>query len=183
MRYDRYNGGAQLTAPLHKVLMYTDGACSGNPGPGGYGVVMKTATKTKDGVGNPSRSKEGVSNPSRSKELSAAFRATTNNRMELMAIIAGLSALKARCEVAVYTDSQLIVNAMTKGWIEKWQANNWITTAKSEVKNIDLWEQLIDLCKRHIVTFNWIRGHSGHPENERCDELAREAIKSGIFIK
>ncbi|MBF0555116.1 MAG: ribonuclease HI [Nitrospirae bacterium] len=141
--------------------MYTDGACSGNPGPGGYGVVMLTATKRK--------------------ELSAAFRATTNNRMELMAVIAGLRALRVTCEVSVYTDSQLIVNAMTKGWLKNWQANNWITSSRSKVKNIDLWEDLAALCKAHHVTFNWIRGHSGHAENERADALAVAAIKSGNF--
>ncbi|WP_420265013.1 ribonuclease HI [Candidatus Magnetominusculus dajiuhuensis] len=143
--------------------MYTDGACSGNPGPGGYGVVMITATKRK--------------------ELSAAFRATTNNRMELMAVIAGLRALRVTCEVSVYTDSQLIVNAMTKGWLKNWQANNWITSSRSKVKNIDLWEALADLCKAHHVTFNWIRGHSGHAENERADALACAAIKSGIYVE
>ncbi|MBF0515721.1 MAG: ribonuclease HI [Nitrospirae bacterium] len=142
--------------------MYTDGACSGNPGPGGYGVVMLTVTKTK--------------------ELSGAYRMTTNNRMELQAIIAGLSALKTTCEVTLYTDSQLIVNAMTKGWLKSWQANNWLTKSKSKVKNIDLWERLDDLCKEHAVSFNWLRGHSGNPENERADSLAREAIKSGKFL-
>ncbi|KWT86750.1 ribonuclease H [Candidatus Magnetominusculus xianensis] len=145
-----------------KVTMYTDGACSGNPGPGGYGVVMMTATKRK--------------------ELSGASRLTTNNRMELSAVIAGLSELKTRCEVSVYTDSQLIVNAMTKGWLKNWQANNWITSARAKVKNIDLWEKLSALCKEHIVTFNWIRGHNGNPENERADALACAAIKTGIFL-
>ncbi|MCG6553295.1 MAG: ribonuclease HI [Candidatus Magnetominusculus sp. LBB02] len=144
------------------VIIYTDGACSGNPGPGGYGVVLTTASKRK--------------------ELSAAFRMTTNNRMELSAVIAALSELKFKCEASIYTDSQLIVDAMTKGWIENWQANNWVTSAKSKVKNIDLWEKLLALCKEHKVTFHWIRGHSGHRENERCDELARQAIKSGYFL-
>lgn len=143
------------------VTIYTDGACSGNPGAGGYGVVMMTSTKRK--------------------ELSAAFRATTNNRMELSAVIAGLGELRTRCEVSVYTDSQLIVNAMTKGWIKNWQTNNWVTSSRSKVKNIDLWEKLIALCKEHNVTFHWIRGHSGNADNERCDVLAREAIKSGKF--
>ncbi len=137
---------------MKKVQIYTDGACSGNPGPGGYGVILQYGNKRK--------------------ELSKGYKNTTNNRMELMAIIAGLSALKEPCEVDLYTDSQYIVNAVTKGWAERWQKNGWKRNKKEKAKNPDLWQQILDLLKKHKVTFHWVRGHAGHPENERCDQLA-----------
>ncbi len=140
---------------MKKVQIFTDGACSGNPGPGGYGVILQ--------YGNTR------------KELSKGFKNTTNNRMELMAIIAGLSALKEPCEVDMYTDSQYIVNAITKGWAERWQKNDWKRNKKEKAKNLDLWQQILDLLKKHKVTFHWVRGHAGHKENERCDQLAVQA--------
>lgn len=138
--------------PLKKVTIYTDGACLGNPGPGGYGAVLLYGDHRL--------------------ELSGGYRLTTNNRMEIMAAIVALRALKTRCRVDLYSDSQYLVNAMTKGWVRRWKARNWLRTAQEKAKNIDLWEQLLELGARHDVTFHWIRGHDGHTENERCDELA-----------
>ena len=136
--------------------MFTDGACSRNPGPGGYGVLMST--------GNGSR------------ELSGGFRETTNNRMEMMGVIVGLEALKTRCSVIVYSDSQYVVNAISQGWAERWRANGWMRNKKERAINPDLWARLLDLCQRHDVKFRWVRGHSGHPENERVDRLATAAL-------
>lgn len=137
---------------LKHVVIYTDGACSGNPGPGGYGVVM---------LFNGHR-----------KELSGGFRKTTNNRMELLGAIEGLRALKDRCSVKLHTDSQYVVNAIEKGWAAKWKANGWMRNKKDKAVNPDLWEQLLQLCKHHKVEFVWVRGHAGNLENERCDVLA-----------
>lgn len=135
-----------------KVEIFTDGACSGNPGPGGYGVILRFGEHYK--------------------ELSGGEAQTTNNRMELMGVITGLSALKFPCEVILTTDSKYVVDSVTKGWAKKWQANNWIKSDKKKALNTDLWEQLLALLDTHKVTFNWVKGHAGHPENERCDELA-----------
>jgi ribonuclease HI len=135
-----------------KVTIYTDGACHHNPGPGGYGVVLV--------FGN------------HRKELSGGFRRTTNNRMEIMAAIAGLEALKTRCRVEVYSDSQYLVNAIEKGWAQRWRSNRWLRTKTERAVNPDLWERLLGLCELHEVNFIWIRGHAGHEENERCDALA-----------
>ena len=142
---------------LKQVVIYTDGACQGNPGPGGYGVVM---------LYNGHR-----------KELSGGFRLTTNNRMELFAAIAGLRALNSTCSVKLYSDSQYVVNAIQQGWAERWRANGWMRSKKTEAVNPDLWEQLLTLCQRHEVEFVWIRGHSGNKENERCDQLAVTAAQ------
>lgn len=139
------------------VEIYTDGACLGNPGPGGYGVVMLC---------------EG-----HRKELSAGYRLTTNNRMEIMGAIAGLQALKFPCVVTLYSDSQYVVNAITKGWAKKWQSNGWKRNKTEKAVNPDLWEQLLELCQKHDVTFQWVRGHAGNVENERCDVLAVAAAK------
>lgn len=138
--------------PLKKVTIYTDGACLGNPGPGGYGAIL---------MYGPHR-----------KELSGGYRLTTNNRMEIMAAIAALSALKTPCQVELFSDSQYLVNAMTKGWVQRWKARNWLRTKTEKAKNSDLWEKLLALCSRHEVSFHWLRGHDGHVENERCDQLA-----------
>ena len=138
-----------------KVIIYTDGACLGNPGPGGYGAVL---------LYNGHR-----------KELSGGFRLTTNNRMEIMAAIVALSALKRSCAATLYTDSQYLVNALTKGWVEKWRAKGWMRNNRERALNRDLWEQLLALCSRHKVEFLWVRGHAENRENERCDVLAREA--------
>lgn len=139
------------------VILYTDGACLGNPGPGGYGVVILN--------GNSRR------------ELCGGFRLTTNNRMELMAAIVGLRALDGHCRVTLYTDSFYVAEAMTKGWARQWQANRWRRQRGKRVLNADLWEQLLALCDRHEVEFVWIRGHAEHAENQRCDELARQAAR------
>ncbi|MBD3322907.1 MAG: ribonuclease HI [Chitinivibrionales bacterium] len=137
---------------MKRVTLYTDGACSGNPGPGGYGTILQY----------------GV----REKELSQGYCNTTNNRMELMAVIAGLEELKESCRVRVVSDSQYVVNAMSKGWAARWRKNGWKRNKKEKALNPDLWEKLLRLCENHSVTFEWVRGHQGHPENERCDRLA-----------
>ena len=137
---------------MKKIELYTDGACSGNPGPGGYGVILKYQGHTK--------------------ELSGGSPDTTNNRMELTAVITGLEALKEPCEVDLYSDSKYIIDAVTKGWAKSWRANNWIKSDKKPALNSDLWERLLNLLELHKVNFNWVKGHAGHPENERCDQLA-----------
>ena len=142
---------------LKEITIYTDGACIGNPGPGGYGVIL---------LYNSHR-----------KELSGGFRLTTNNRMEIMAVIVGLSALKYKCDVTIYSDSQYVVDAITKGWAKRWQRNDWKRNKKDKALNPDLWEKLLDLCDQHQVKFNWVRGHSGNLENERCDRLAFQAAQ------
>jgi ribonuclease HI len=139
------------------VIIYTDGACTGNPGPGGYGVVL---------LYNEHR-----------KELSGGFRRTTNNRMEMMAAIVGLQTLNQPCEVILYSDSKYLVDAVAKGWARKWRANGWKRNKKESAKNPDLWQQLLDLCDRHQVEFRWVKGHAGDAENERCDQLAVAAAK------
>ena len=137
------------------VTIYTDGSALGNPGPGGYGVILSY---------NGHR-----------KELSGGFRHTTNNRMELRAVIEGLKALKEPCRVTVYTDSRYLVDAMEKGWARRWRARGWMRNGKDRALNPDLWEELLRLCERHEVRFVWVRGHDGNMDNERCDFLAREA--------
>ncbi len=137
---------------MKKVEIFTDGACSGNPGPGGYGVVLRYKNIEK--------------------ELSGGESETTNNRMELSAVIAGLSTLKEPCEVTIISDSKYVTDAVQKGWAEKWKANNWIKPDKKKALNSDLWEKLLSLLEKHQVEFIWVKGHAGHPENERCDELA-----------
>lgn len=142
---------------MKKVTIYTDGACLGNPGPGGYGVVL---------LYNGHR-----------KEISGGFRLTTNNRMEIYAAIAGLSVLNCSCEVILYTDSRYLADAMNKGWVKRWKAKGWMRNKKEKALNVDLWEKLLELCDRHVVKFVWIRGHDGNPENERCDELSTLAAR------
>jgi len=141
---------------VRKVTIYTDGACSGNPGPGGYGTVLIHGEHRK--------------------ELSGGEAQTTNNRMEIMAAIVGLEALKQPCEVALYSDSRYVVDAIEKGWVTRWKQNNWMRNKKEAALNVDLWERMLPLLDTHNVTFHWVKGHAGHPENERCDELARAAI-------
>ena len=142
---------------MKKLKIYTDGACSGNPGKGGYGVIL---------VFNKYR-----------KELSGGYRLTTNNRMEIISIIIGLEALTKLCNVTIYSDSRYVVDTMNKGWASKWQSNNWKRNKQEIAKNSDLWKRLLDLCTTHNVQFIWVKGHSGHPENERCDQLAVLASK------
>ncbi len=140
--------------PKKSVELYTDGACSGNPGAGGWGAVLRYGRFEK--------------------ELSGGEAQTTNNRMELTAVIAGLEVLTEPCAVRVTTDSQYVCNGIEKGWAKEWRRNGWIKADKKPALNSDLWERLLALCEKHEVTFCWIKGHNGHPENERCDALAVE---------
>jgi ribonuclease HI len=140
-----------------EVTIYTDGGCLGNPGPGGYGVVMLYGA--------------------RRKELYGGFRWTTNNRMEITAAIAGLRALKGQCIVTLYTDSQYLANAVMQGWARRWRANGWKRNKSDPAQNPDLWQELLELCDRHIVNMIWIKAHAGTLENERCDALSREAAR------
>lgn len=137
---------------MKHVDIYTDGACRGNPGKGGWGAILVYG--------------------GREKELSGGDGMTTNNRMELSAVIAALSALKESCSVTLTTDSQYVVNAIEKGWLDSWRKNNWRKSDKSAVLNVDLWQRLSELLEKHSVEFVWVRGHNGHPYNERCDALA-----------
>lgn len=143
------------------VYIYSDGACSGNPGPGGYGVILRC---------------EG-----RELELSGGETMTTNNRMELMGVITGLTALKRPCKVVLQTDSKYVVDSVQKGWARSWKAKNWIKGDKKPALNPDLWDQLLKLLDVHDVEFTWIKGHAGHAENERCDRLA--VIQRDLFSK
>ena len=138
-----------------KVLAYTDGAALGNPGQGGYGVVLKYKGEVK--------------------ELAKGYRHTTNNRMEVLGAIAALETLKVRCRVVLTTDSRYVIDPINKGWAKKWRANDW---DDGDRLNADLWAKLLELVEKHDVSFQWVRGHSGHPENERCDALAKEAAES-----
>ena len=143
------------------VLIFTDGSARGNPdGPGGYGVVLQYVDQ------------KGVLHE---KELSAGYKRTTNNRMELMAAIVGLEALNRPCEVELYSDSKYLTDAFNQGWIDNWVRNNWKRGKSGPVKNIDLWKRMLKAVERHRVTFCWVKGHAGHPENERCDHLATAA--------
>lgn len=137
---------------MKKVEIYTDGACSGNPGKGGWGAVL---------VYNGTE-----------KELSGGCADTTNNRMELTAVIEALNALKQPCEVALTTDSKYVCDAINKGWVYSWKKNGWRKADKKPALNVDLWEKLLPLLEKHTVSFIWVKGHNGHPFNERCDTLA-----------
>lgn len=153
---------ASSDSSLTPVTIYTDGACSGNPGPGGYGVVLLYGELRK--------------------ELSAGFQRTTNNRMELLATIVGLEALKKTCAVTLYTDSKYIVDAMQQGWAKRWRANGWKRNQKEMAKNPDLWERLLDIAAQHQVNFCWVKGHAGNVENERCDRLAVAASRGAELM-
>jgi ribonuclease HI len=139
------------------VTIYTDGACSGNPGPGGYGAILLYQGEKR--------------------ELSGGYGKTTNNRMEIMAAIAGLEALREMCRVTLYSDSEYLVKAMSKGWAQRWRANGWKRNKREKALNSDLWERLLQLCQRHEVQFRWIKGHAETTENIRCDELAMQAAQ------
>ena len=143
---------------MKTVYIYTDGACSGNPGAGGWGAILKY------------RGAE--------KELSGAEKMTTNNRMELTAVISALSALKEPCKAIVTTDSKYVVDGITKGWAKSWRKNGWVKSDKKPALNPDLWGKLLELCDQHDVEFVWVKGHAGHPENERCDQLAVNGYKA-----
>jgi ribonuclease HI len=144
------------------VDIFTDGACSGNPGPGGWGTILRTGEHEK--------------------ELSGGEAATTNNRMELTAVIRGLEALKRSSAVTIHTDSRYVMDGVTQ-WMPRWKKNGWKTADKKPVKNEDLWRELDALCAKHELQWRWVRGHSGHPENERADALARGAIPGGSYTK
>ena len=139
---------------MKKVTVYTDGACSGNPGAGGYAAILLYNGKTK--------------------EISGGEKDTTNNRMELCAVISGLEALKEPCEVQLYSDSKYVIDSITKGWVYSWQKNNWIKSDKKPALNRDLWEKLLKLLEIHEVSYVWVKGHAGNEYNERCDRLAVE---------
>ncbi len=143
-----YIGGCKLK----KVSIYTDGACSGNPGPGGWGTILRYGDIEKELFGGESQ--------------------TTNNRMELTAVIEGLKALKEACEVTLYSDSKYFIDSVEKGWVYAWQKKGWIKSDKKPALNVDLWEEILILLKKHKITLIWVKGHAGHPENERCDKLA-----------
>ena len=148
---------------LKTVDLYTDGACSGNPGPGGYGFILSYNGHEKSG--------------------SRGFLLTTNNRMEIMAVIEGLSALKETCNVNLYSDSKYVIDAIKEGWVYKWEANGWMRNKKERAVNVDLWEQLLVLLDEHNVELIWVKGHAGNPNNERCDRLAVSAYQSDNLIE
>lgn len=140
-----------------KVDMYTDGACSGNPGPGGWGTILRSGTYEKEFLGGEPE--------------------TTNNRMELTAVIEGFKALKKPCDVTLYTDSKYVAEALDKGWAKQWKANGWRKSNKKPALNIELWDELLTLIEEHDLKIIWLKGHAGHPENERCDHLAVSAYQ------
>jgi ribonuclease HI len=142
---------------LTQVELFTDGACSGNPGPGGWGLIMRWKGAEKEMCGGEPH--------------------TTNNRMEMMAVIVGLNAMKRPCEVDVYTDSQYVQKGITE-WVHGWKKRGWKTADKKPVKNEDLWKMLDEAAARHTVKWHWVRGHAGHVENERADELARQGLEA-----
>lgn len=156
-----YNGVEKTdnkeAATLKHVDLFTDGACSGNPGPGGYGTILRYN-------GNE-------------KEMSDGEESTTNNRMELTAVIVGLAALKETCDVTVYSDSKYVVDGIQKGWARSWKKNGWRKADKKPALNADLWDKLLTLLDIHEVRFVWLKGHDGHPENERCDKMAVAAYQ------
>ncbi len=137
---------------MKQVDIYTDGACSKNPGPGGWAAILKYGKYER--------------------EISGGEKETTNNRMELLAVISALSALTEPCKVTVHSDSKYIIDAINKGWAKKWKTNGWMRNKKDKAINSDLFDQLLNLLEKHSVSFEWVKGHSGHPQNERCDKLA-----------
>ncbi|MCG8463462.1 MAG: ribonuclease HI [Xanthomonadales bacterium] len=146
---------ADATSAEQRVEIYTDGACSGNPGPGGWGALLRYN--------------------GHERELSGGDAETTNNRMELLAAIMALETLKRSCAVDLYTDSQYVRNGITQ-WIDRWKTNGWRTSSKAEVKNVDLWQRLDTVVATHEIEWHWVKGHSGHKENDRVDQLARDAV-------
>ncbi len=148
---------------MRTVEIYTDGACSGNPGAGGYGVVLLYGDAKK--------------------ELSGGYKLTTNNRMEIIAVIKGLEALKEPCNVTIYSDSKYVVDAIQKGWVLRWKKNGWFRNKTEKALNIDLWEKMLNLLNVHNVKFVWVKGHSSNVLNERCDFLGREAIKNEKLLE
>ena len=147
---------------MKTITLYTDGACSGNPGPGGWGAILEY-------MGHE-------------KELSGGEANTTNNRMELTAVIKGLQALKEPCIVELYSDSKYLVDAFNQHWVDGWLKRGWKNSSKEPVKNIDLWQRLLRAKAQHQVKFTWVKGHAGHPENERCDRLATTAADGNNLL-
>ena len=142
---------------MKEVSIFSDGACSGNPGPGGWGAIL-----VYNGI---------------EKVLSGGERETTNNRMELTGVIVALRALKEKCRVTVTSDSEYVIKGINEGWAEKWRENGWMRNKKEAAKNANLWQELLELCEKHEVTFEWVKGHAENPMNNRCDELAVEESK------
>jgi len=142
---------------MKKIEIFTDGACSGNPGPGGYGAILKYGSQIK--------------------ELSQGYKLTTNNRMEMRALIAALHSLKEKCQLEIYSDSKYIVDAINNGWAKRWRANGWKRNEKEKALNPDLWSELLDLLDEHVVKISWVKGHAGDPKNERADRLANMGIE------
>lgn len=142
-----------MKRPMKKIAIFTDGACKGNPGPGGWGALLRMGPHEK--------------------ELSGGEADTTNNRMEMTAVIRGLSALTEPCKVELYSDSKYVLDGITK-WVEGWKRRGWVTASKKPVRNADLWHELIAVAARHEVEWHWVKGHAGHPENERVDKLASD---------
>jgi len=147
---------------MSQVIIYTDGACSGNPGPGGYGVLLQSGKHAK--------------------ELSQGYRKTTNNRMELMAVIAALESLKRHCDITLYSDSRYVVDAIEKGWAKNWKARGWKKADKQPALNADLWARALDVLAKHKVRLVWVKGHASNAHNNLCDELAVTASKSGNLL-
>lgn len=142
---------------MKHVTIYTDGACSGNPGPGGWGAILQYGVHKK--------------------ELSGADPSTTNNRMELLSVITALETLTEPCSIDLFSDSRYVIDGVTKGWAKKWRAKNWMRTSTEPAKNPDLWEKLLQLLERHTVSFHWVKGHADNPFNNRCDALAVSAYQ------
>lgn len=141
-----------------EILLFSDGGADPNPGKGGFGIILQYGKYEK--------------------EFSKGYKRTTNNRMEIRGVIYGLEQLKKTAKVKVYTDSRYVVDTITKGWAEKWKSKNWYRTKKAKAKNSDLWKRMLELLEKHEVEFHWVKGHNGHKENERCDELATKALNS-----
>ena len=154
---------------MTRITMYTDGAARGNPdGPGGYGTILSFVD---------SKGQEHI------RELSAGYQKTTNNRMEMMAVIAGLESLNRPCEITVYSDSQYVVKAFNEHWLDGWIKKGWKRGKNEPVKNVDLWKRMLAAKEPHQVSFQWVKGHNGHPQNERCDELATTAADgTGLLV-
>lgn len=142
---------------MKKIEVFTDGACKGNPGPGGWGVILRMGPHEK--------------------ELAGSEALTTNNRMEMTAVIKALNALTEPCEITLHTDSRYVIDGMTR-WVAGWKRNGWVNASKKPVKNADLWHDLIEAATRHRITWEWVKGHDGHPENERVDQLASDAARN-----
>ncbi|HCC07635.1 MAG TPA: ribonuclease HI [Clostridiales bacterium] len=148
---------------MKQIEIYTDGACSGNPGPGGYGTILKYQ--------------------SNEKHFSQGYKLTTNNRMEILSVIIGIEALSETCEVTVYTDSKYVSDSISQGWAKKWKENNWKRKSKEKALNIDLWDRLLKLLDKHKITVVWVKGHSGHEYNEKCDKLAVAACRADNLLE